>query len=185
MIEKLEEPQRSFVSNARSDAIARVSVRKHIRRAIVAASAIIFLFYIFLHRQRIDYGVEENVLRYLSLSNAEQIRLHNSRLAALQAGLRQCALIKEAPVATFEATRTNPRAVASSQPILIRNATMIDGDGKIVEACSVLFTDGIFSKIGHELHAPEHAKIIDVGGRYVTPGLIDMVTSLTLTLIDL
>ena len=185
MIEKLEQPQRAFVSNARSDAIASVSVRKHLRRAIVAASAIIFLFYIFVHRQSIDYGIEENVLRYLSLSNAEQIRLHDSRLAALQAGLRQCARIKEAPVTVFEGTRTNPRAVASSQPILIRNATMIDGDGNIVEACSILLTDGIFSKIGHELDAPKHAKIIDVGGRYVTPGLVDMVKSLTLTLTDL
>lgn len=185
MTEKLERPERAFVSNARTDAIARVSVRRHIRRAIVTASAIIFLFYIFVHRRRVDYGIEENVLRYLSLSNAEQIRLHDSRLAALQEGLRQCALIKEAPVTAFEETRTNPRAVVSSQPILIRNATMIDGDGKIVEACSVLLTDGIFGEIGHGLDAPEHAKIIDVGGRYVTPGLIDMVTSLTLTFIDL
>ena len=62
---------------------------------------------------------------------------------------------------------------------------MIDGDGNIVEACSILLTDGIFSKIGHELDAPKHAKIIDVGGRYVTPGLVDMVKSLTLTLTDL
>ena len=181
MAEKLDRPERVFAPNARSDAIPRVAVRRHIRRGIVAASAIILLFYIFVHQQSIDYGIEESVLRYLSMSNAEQVKLHDSRLASLQAGLKQCALIKEAPVTAFEDTRTNPRAVASSQPILIRNATMIDGDGKIVEACSVLLADGIFSKIGHELIAPKHAKIIDVGGRYVTPGLIDMVLSLILT----
>lgn len=89
--------------------------------------------------------------------------------------MKRCALIKETPAAEFEETRTNPRAVTSTQPILIRNATLIDGNGSVVESCSVLLSNGVFTKIGHGVDIPEHAKVIDVGGRYVTPGIIDMV----------
>jgi hypothetical protein len=127
------------------------------------------------HQHRKAQDIEESVLRYLSLTTAEQVKLHDSRLASLQAGLKQCALLKETPVAEFDETRTNPRAVVSSQPILIRNATLIDGDGSVVESCSILLSNGIFTRIGHGVDIPEHAKVIDVGGRYVTPGLVDMV----------
>ena len=34
---------------------------------------------------------------------------------------------------------------------------------------------GVIKEIGDNIEAPENAKLIDVGGRYVSPGLVDMV----------
>ena len=175
MAERLHSSEKGLVSSLRAGAIARVSARRNVRRVLLATSIILFLLFVSLHQQRRTQDIEQKVLRYFSLTNAEQARLHDSRLASLQAGLKQCALLQETPIAEYDEARTNPRAIPSSQPIVIRNATLIDGDGSTKEGCSILLSGGVFTKIDGRIEVPEHAKVIDVGGRYVTPGLVDMV----------
>ena len=133
------------------------------------------MFLAYLRNTREAFNVEESILRYLSLSSEEQSKLHDNQLAALEAGLRQCAIIKEQPVTFFDESRTNPRAVKGASPIFIRNATLIDGDGSIRWGYSILLREGIISKIGQDIDSPKDAKIVDAGGRYVSPGLVDMV----------
>jgi hypothetical protein len=111
----------------------------------------------------------------LSLSNEDQIRLHNSRLASLHEGLQKCAAINSRPVSVFEPDRTNPRAVPSTPDVLIRNASLIDGDGKTTHGVSILLSEGVIKDIAFELSPPEGARVIDARGRYVTPGIVDMV----------
>ena len=131
----------------------------------------------YLHTHGITNQVEEGVFRYLS--NEEQARLHDHQLQVLQDGLRQCAAINERPVFAADNTRKNPRAVRGAPPILIKNATLIDGDGLILESREVLLSDGVIVNIGHDLEHPNEARVIHARGRYVTPGLVDMVISLT------
>ncbi|MAB10418.1 MAG: amidohydrolase, partial [Hyphomonas sp.] len=58
-------------------------------------------------------------------------------------------------------------------PVLITNATILDGEGAKIEDGSLLFQDGKISAIGADLEAPEGATVIDASGRWVTPGIID------------
>ena len=58
---------------------------------------------------------------------------------------------------------------------LIRNATVLDGEGGRIDHGSLLFADGKIVAIGGpELAAPEGSNVIDAAGRYVTPGIIDI-----------
>src|SRR5277367_3876297 len=145
------------------------------RRLLLAIVVTAIVFLVFFHDPPVANDVEENILRYLSLSSEEQVKLHNHQLAALQAGLAQCAAIKAQPVSTADENRRNPRAVQSAPPIVIKNATLIDGDGSILSGRSILLFEGLVKEIGDDIKAPENCKIIEVGGRYVSPGLVDMV----------
>jgi len=59
-------------------------------------------------------------------------------------------------------------------PTLVRDATVIDGEGGLIEHGSVLFADGKVVAVGQALDAPAGASVIDAGGKYVTPGIIDI-----------
>jgi imidazolonepropionase-like amidohydrolase len=96
-------------------------------------------------------------------------------VVALAAGLAlsACATAPE----TEEAAATNAYASTytprASVPTLIRGATVFDGAGGELANADVLMQDGHIAAVGQNLTAPEGATIIDGGGRFVTPGIID------------
>ncbi|MBS3895207.1 amidohydrolase [Silanimonas sp.] len=59
-------------------------------------------------------------------------------------------------------------------PVLIRNATVLIGDGSRMDGADVLFRDGEIRRVGRDLDAPAGATVIEAEGRWVTPGLIDV-----------
>jgi imidazolonepropionase-like amidohydrolase len=62
-----------------------------------------------------------------------------------------------------------------SVPTLIRNATILDGEGGRIDNGSVLLVNGKVEAVGGaEIAAPDGAAVIDAAGRYVTPGIIDI-----------
>lgn len=58
--------------------------------------------------------------------------------------------------------------------VLIRNATVLDGKGGMIEAGAVLIRGGKIAEIGSDIAAPQGARVIDAAGRWVTPGIIDV-----------
>jgi len=65
------------------------------------------------------------------------------------------------------------RAVAAP-PTLIRNATVLVGDGSRLEGADVLLRDGKVARVGSGLEAPRDAVVVDGTGKWITPGLIDV-----------
>jgi imidazolonepropionase-like amidohydrolase len=63
-----------------------------------------------------------------------------------------------------------------SGPVLIVNATILTGTGGRIENGSLLISDGRIEQIGDGTGSFDAgaAKVIDAGGRWVTPGLIDV-----------
>lgn len=59
-----------------------------------------------------------------------------------------------------------------SQPTLIRNATVFDGNGAELANADVLMRNGRIVSVGQNLNA-EGATVIDGTGKFVTPGIID------------
>ena len=58
---------------------------------------------------------------------------------------------------------------------VIRNATVLDGEGKQINGGTVIFADGAIQAVGGaELASPAGAVEIDGTGKYVTPGIIDV-----------
>lgn len=65
------------------------------------------------------------------------------------------------------------RAIASP-PVLIAGATVLTGSGERLDNADVLLEGGKVSAIGTGLAAPAGAIRVDAGGKWVTPGLIDV-----------
>jgi imidazolonepropionase-like amidohydrolase len=59
-------------------------------------------------------------------------------------------------------------------PILILHATVLTGTGARIDDGAVLLANGRIAAVGREVAAPHGARVIDAGGRWVTPGLIDV-----------
>ncbi|MCS6946491.1 MAG: hypothetical protein NZM12_02615, partial [Steroidobacteraceae bacterium] len=62
----------------------------------------------------------------------------------------------------------------SAPPTLIRNATLLIGDGTRIDEGDLLIENGRIARVGRDLRAPAGARIIDARGRWVTPGIIDV-----------
>ena len=56
--------------------------------------------------------------------------------------------------------------------LVIRNGSVLLGNGRL-ESCDVLLTHGLIGALGHDLAADA---VLDVGGAFVLPGLIDLHT---------
>ncbi|HYM87404.1 MAG TPA: amidohydrolase [Pseudoxanthomonas sp.] len=65
------------------------------------------------------------------------------------------------------------RAIAAG-PVLIRNATVLTGNGERLDGADVLLQDGKVVSVGRALPAPADATVVDGTGRWVTPGIIDV-----------
>jgi len=155
--------------------IRRFVSRRHLRRIVVAVLLVALYFFVTFSEKSEITSIEDAIQRYLSHNTEEQTRLEENRLKTLAEGLRQCASIKERPISQFDSSRANPRAVKSAPPVVINNASIIDGDGAMRRGLSILLDQGLIAEISDNMDTPEKAKVIDVGGRYVSPGLVDMV----------
>ena len=57
--------------------------------------------------------------------------------------------------------------------LLIKNGHIYAMNDEVIENGSILIKDGKIVAVGKDLEAPTDAKVIDAGGRMVTPGFID------------
>lgn len=92
-------------------------------------------------------------------------------------------LPEESPVAERPAAVIVPSDMsltpAAAERLLLRNARVLDGSGGPARAgLDVLVEAGRIAAVGAALPAPEGAKVLDLGGRTLLPGLIDAHTHL-------
>lgn len=73
------------------------------------------------------------------------------------------------------------RCCAAEPPLLLKGGTIHAMDGKAAYIGSVLIVDGKIKQVGKNIKAPKGAKVIDVTGYQVTPGLIDCRSKLWIT----
>jgi len=64
-------------------------------------------------------------------------------------------------------------AAIESEAIFIDNATILIGNGEMLNEAGILLEDGKIAAVGKRVKAPRGAIVIDGSGKYVTPGIID------------
>ncbi|PYH48088.1 uncharacterized protein BP01DRAFT_421206 [Aspergillus saccharolyticus JOP 1030-1] len=112
-------------------------------------------------------------------------KLSQHRLAQLEDHLQACSQLHRPPIEYEQppvATRENPRwnaKTGQSQAILLRNATLFDGERTLDHPVDITFTKGVITHITPTAHdnsisEPQDALVFDLDGRFVTPGLVDM-----------
>lgn len=62
---------------------------------------------------------------------------------------------------------------APAAPVAIINATVLTATGPRIDGGSVLIRDGKIAAVGREVAIPEGTQVIDAGGRWITPGIVD------------
>ncbi|CDH60301.1 amidohydrolase family protein [Lichtheimia corymbifera JMRC:FSU:9682] len=97
---------------------------------------------------------------------------------AMEDGLAKCQSIqRQKPINQYNPSRTtNPRAPSNVQTTLLKNAIVWDGQGNVLNDVDVLMQDGVIRRVEKDIHIEDsnNTKVIDVKGRIVTPGLVDM-----------
>ena len=78
------------------------------------------------------------------------------------------------PLLAAEAPYPSTYQVPASAPVLIRDATVLIGDGTRMEAADVLLRDGRIAAVALDLEVPADARIVEAKGKVLTPGLIDV-----------
>ncbi|KAI0172629.1 composite domain of metallo-dependent hydrolase [Hypoxylon sp. FL1284] len=98
----------------------------------------------------------------------------------LEYGLAQCALNQQRPVINYNLASSRLAARSEGSPrTILHNATLINGDGTVTQECTIEIQDGIFTSVSTtsfddlEPAFPED-KVLNLKGRVVTPGLVDM-----------
>lgn len=147
---------------------------KHGLSALFLGSIVLFLVLIFglatflpvVHSRRSFYG-------YIQPPVSPGLSIHS-----FQQGLSKCQSIKKSIIdSTNEERLINPRAPNDIPPILLKNAVVWDGEGEILNNVDILMMNGVISQVKQDIQEPpKGAKIIDVGGHIVSPGLVDMHT---------
>lgn len=69
---------------------------------------------------------------------------------------------------------------AQIRPLAIQNGTLLVGDGRTIERGTILVTNQKIAAVGPEIETPFLARKLDATGKYVTPGLIDLHSTLGL-----
>ena len=61
-----------------------------------------------------------------------------------------------------------------SKPVLLKGATLYDGNGGTIEDSRILIEGGRIIAVGSkDMQVPDHAEVIDLTGKFITPGLVD------------
>ncbi len=98
--------------------------------------------------------------------------------AALLAGCGSESNDPSAPLGKADFARVNEfpsqYKIPQSAPVLITNATLLDGIGHQYDDYDILIQDGKIAALGKELENPNNVDVIDAQGRWVTPGIIDV-----------
>ncbi|KAI4859974.1 hypothetical protein F4820DRAFT_438279 [Hypoxylon rubiginosum] len=94
----------------------------------------------------------------------------------LSDGLRQCANNHQHPFVDYSLASTRLSIRDSKSPVKVfRNATLIDGDGSIHHEVDIEIQGDIITYVGKpRAETSTEAVIVGVGGRYLSPGLVDM-----------
>ncbi|HTO51830.1 MAG TPA: amidohydrolase [Myxococcota bacterium] len=93
----------------------------------------------------------------------------SARLALAATLALSCARLGSGP-ATPAAGAAAP---APKQALLLRGASVMTGAGPTLDSADVLVQEGRIAAVAASLSAPAGARVVDVHGRFVTPGIID------------
>ncbi|KAG0211955.1 hypothetical protein BGX28_007036 [Mortierella sp. GBA30] len=91
-------------------------------------------------------------------------------------GVAKCKAIRRQDKHQYQAAETrtvNPRFVNGTTPTLFKNGYIFDGVSESFQG-DLLIDNGLIVKVGGRIEAPENAVVVDLKGRILTPGIVDM-----------
>lgn len=68
-----------------------------------------------------------------------------------------------------------------SEPIALRGATIHTVSDGVIENGTIVFEDGVITALGADVQIPSGARIVDVSGKHLYPGLVDAYSTVGIT----
>ena len=92
--------------------------------------------------------------------------------------IRRLLFVVLLPLACLAQSRTGAPTVGglpgTSPPVFaLRNATVVVGNGIVLENATVVLNDGLIEAVGPDVRIPSNAWVMDLKGKYIYPGFID------------
>ncbi|KUJ07432.1 composite domain of metallo-dependent hydrolase [Mollisia scopiformis] len=120
--------------------------------------------------------------RYVYKISPSQQSLNSFHLVKLDARLEQCREILTPPIkygVTSAGSRTNPRwnpSTGQKETTVLQNATLFDGEQILTGKFDITFKKGLIESVvtAGSASIASDAKVMDLEGGFVTPGLVDM-----------
>ncbi|KAF7593747.1 hypothetical protein BBP40_010923 [Aspergillus hancockii] len=122
------------------------------------------------------------VALFFALRSANPWSRHKTPYPGFEADLAKCALNDIRPAVDYQlpAHRLEAAASSTATPTVLRNATLIDGDGSTWPETTIVFQGDVLTTVCHKGDTRCHqcdemgSVIQDLAGCCVTPGLVDM-----------
>jgi len=114
-----------------------------------------------------DFPVWRSLLAAACAMAASACAAQSGVPAAPETATVATAAVRAPYASTYQA---DPQAA----PILLRGATVLTGTGTRIADGDVLMENGRITAVGRQLDVPANARVVDVRGRWITPGLIDV-----------
>lgn len=70
---------------------------------------------------------------------------------------------------------------AQSEPIALRGATIHTVSDGVIENGTIVFENGVITALGADVQVPAGARVVDVAGKHLYPGLVDAYTTVGIT----
>lgn len=127
--------------------------------------------------------IQFQILPQFIAPSSAALRVSQYHNDILETGLQKCTNYQKPPIkydVPPSTARQNPRwnsATGQNETIVLRNVTLFDGEGFYSEEVDIFFTKGVVESVlsvSKRASYPENVKVFDVGGKFVTPGLVDM-----------
>ena len=68
-----------------------------------------------------------------------------------------------------------------SEPVALRGATIHTVTNGVIENGTILFEEGVIAAVGVDVEVPDGARVVDVSGKHIYPGLIDAYSTVGIT----
>lgn len=102
------------------------------------------------------------------------MRLQGLMTFATAAALMLAACDSRTPSATARLPYSSTYEAPPSGTVLLRDATVLTGTGTRLDHADVRIVNGHIDAVGAQLSAAGDAIVVDAGGRWITPGIIDV-----------
>jgi hypothetical protein len=121
--------------------------------------------------------------RYIYGISPSEAKLSQFYLDRLDAGLQKCAESSTPQVqypVTRAGSRTNPRwnaVTGQNETVLLKKVALFDGEKVLNGRFDIAFKKGIVESVepaGKSSISERDAKVLDLDGKFVTPGLVDL-----------
>ncbi|KAK4497874.1 hypothetical protein PRZ48_010529 [Zasmidium cellare] len=113
--------------------------------------------------------------------SGDALTLSGGNTEALHYGLEKCTQAQGSIIQDYSHSRSNQRWTAKpgrKHVVLLRNATLFDGEGFVPGPVDVRLEEGVIRDVqksgDSRVLVDDEIEVVDLGGSYVTPGLVDM-----------